>query len=228
MSSLHPSSLESPPPAKLTPKQRVFVASYIGVSRFNATKAALAAGYSEKTAYSIGSENLKKPEIKAAIDAYLAENTMGAPETLFRLTEQARGDLGDFLTDKGGLDWETAHTMGKTRLVKQVKRKTIRTTSKDGSIDTETTIEEIELYSAQAALHLIGKHLGLFVDRTEHTGKDGGPIAFTWQDEAVLLIKSGDITYEAALETFDHDDRLVRDLFAKAQVPVSTGQSQED
>lgn len=30
----------------------------------NATQAAIRAGYSEKTAYSIGDENLKKPEIK--------------------------------------------------------------------------------------------------------------------------------------------------------------------
>lgn len=34
----------------------------------NATGAALKAGYSKKTAYSIGNENLKKPEIKSYID----------------------------------------------------------------------------------------------------------------------------------------------------------------
>lgn len=35
---------------------------------FNATKAAIKAGYSAETAYSIGFENLKKPEIKAEIE----------------------------------------------------------------------------------------------------------------------------------------------------------------
>jgi phage terminase small subunit len=34
----------------------------------NATQAAIRAGYSEKTAYSIGEENLKKPDIAAALD----------------------------------------------------------------------------------------------------------------------------------------------------------------
>jgi phage terminase small subunit len=34
----------------------------------------------------------------------------------------------------------------------------------------------IELYDAQAAQSLIGKHHKLFAERTEHTGKDGGPI----------------------------------------------------
>jgi phage terminase small subunit len=34
----------------------------------------------------------------------------------------------------------------------------------------------IELYDAQAALALLGKHHRLFVDRTEHTGAGGAPI----------------------------------------------------
>lgn len=46
---------------KLTEKQQRFVEAYIETG--NATKAALMAGYSKKTAYSIGNENLKKPEI---------------------------------------------------------------------------------------------------------------------------------------------------------------------
>jgi phage terminase small subunit len=35
----------------------------------------------------------------------------------------------------------------------------------------------IEMYDAQKALELLGKHRGLFVDRKEITGKDGGAIA---------------------------------------------------
>ena len=46
---------------KLTPKQKKFCDNYIETG--DATKSALAAGYSPKTAYSIGSENLKKPEL---------------------------------------------------------------------------------------------------------------------------------------------------------------------
>lgn len=50
----------------LTDKQRLFCLCYIRC--FNATKAAIKAGYSTETAYSIGFENLKKPEIKAEIE----------------------------------------------------------------------------------------------------------------------------------------------------------------
>jgi phage terminase small subunit len=51
--------------AELTGKQKRFCEEYI--FDFNATRAAKVAGYSEDTAYSIGNENLKKPEIKAYI-----------------------------------------------------------------------------------------------------------------------------------------------------------------
>lgn len=47
---------------KLTPKQKAFADNYIE-NGGNATAAAVSAGYSKKTAYSMGSENLKKPEI---------------------------------------------------------------------------------------------------------------------------------------------------------------------
>lgn len=49
----------------LTGKQPKFVAEY--VKDLNATQAAIRAGYSKKTSYSIGQENLKKPEIQLAI-----------------------------------------------------------------------------------------------------------------------------------------------------------------
>ena len=52
-------------PKGLTAKQQRFVEAYTG----NATAAAIAAGYSEKTAEVIGHENLRKPKILAEIKA---------------------------------------------------------------------------------------------------------------------------------------------------------------
>ena len=45
--------------AKLTAKQQRFVDEYL--IDLNATQAAIRAGYNEKTAFSIGTENLRKP-----------------------------------------------------------------------------------------------------------------------------------------------------------------------
>ena len=55
--------------SKLTPKQDAFVKAYL-LNGGNATQAAIDAGYSEKTAKAIGSENLTKPDVKAAIDEH--------------------------------------------------------------------------------------------------------------------------------------------------------------
>jgi len=51
--------------SKLTPKQERFIEEYL--ISLNATDAAIKAGYSEKTATKIGSENLTKPDIIEAI-----------------------------------------------------------------------------------------------------------------------------------------------------------------
>lgn len=80
---------------KLTAKQLRFIDEYL--IDLNATEAAKRAGYSKKTAYSIGNENLKKPEIKLAIEKRLSEKEdaaiMKQDEILKLYTAIARGEL---------------------------------------------------------------------------------------------------------------------------------------
>lgn len=52
--------------SKLTPKQRAFVREY-KTNGGNGTQAAIKAGYSEKTARKIASENVTKPDIQEAL-----------------------------------------------------------------------------------------------------------------------------------------------------------------
>lgn len=173
----------TPAPKKLTAKQRRFVDEYI-THNLNATKAALAAGYSEATAYSQGSRLLKNVEIRAAIEGHLAVAGMRAQEVLLRLTEHARADIGDLWDETlGGINWATARRKGLTRLIKKIKRKTTYRTVGDETI--ETVEEDFELYDAQHALELLGKHHGLFVEKVEHTGIGGGPIKtyVTWSPD---------------------------------------------
>lgn len=77
----------------MTPKQKRFCDEYL--IDCNATQAAIRAGYSEKTAYSIGNENLNKPEIRAYIDERLAEiqskSIADATEVIQYLTSVLRG-----------------------------------------------------------------------------------------------------------------------------------------
>lgn len=79
----------------MTPKQKKFCAEYLIDS--NATQAAIRAGYSAKTAYSIGHENLKKPEIakwiKTIRDNEYKETVMSANEVEYWLSEAGRGRM---------------------------------------------------------------------------------------------------------------------------------------
>ena len=81
----------------LTLLQQKFADLYIELG--NATQAAKKAGYSEKTAYSIGNENLKKPEIKAYIAERLAqiekESIASIDEVMKFYTKVMRGQEKD-------------------------------------------------------------------------------------------------------------------------------------
>ena len=161
-------------------RQRIFVDEYLKC--FNATKAAVIAGYSEKTAYSIGNENLSKPEIKEEIEMRLRESHMSADEALSILAEQARGNITDFMdTSSAGLDFDLMTTDEDTgerkikpgaRIIKKIKQKVTTISDKNGN-DREMIETEIELYDAQDAIDKILRVAGRYVNRTELTGKDG-------------------------------------------------------
>ena len=156
----------------ISQKQRVFIEEYLKC--FNATEAAKRAGYSEKTAYSIVWENLRKPEIEAAISKRLAETAMSADEVLMRLAEQARGDLGKFLAKDGDaitIDLEAMKEAGKTHLIKRISQTKRRRTTKE--VTEEEVSTTLELYDAQAAQQLIGKHHKLFTDKVAFGDEDG-------------------------------------------------------
>lgn len=82
--------------AKLTDKQRRFCEEYL--KDFNATQAAIRAGYSEGTANVIGSENLAKPYIKEFLNKTLDSLSMEAGEITKRITNLARGDMSDYMS----------------------------------------------------------------------------------------------------------------------------------
>lgn len=166
----------------LTDKQRRFIDEYF--VDFNATGAAIRAGYSERSAYSIGWENLRKPEIQEAIARRFAESHMTGEEALMRLAAQARGSLEDLLwfdEDAEGnpigdpvLDLAAAKQARKLGVLKKYKQRRRSGTSQNGGEWQEETIE-VELYDAQRALELIGRHHKLFTDNIDITS-GGKPI----------------------------------------------------
>jgi len=75
----------------LTPKQSRFVCFYL--LHFNGSLAARQAGYSHRTAAKIASENLQKPDIKAAISRLLREKTLSVEFVQSRLGHMAMGEI---------------------------------------------------------------------------------------------------------------------------------------
>ena len=86
----------------------MFISNYLVT--FNATTAAIKAGYSSKTAYSIGNRLLKNVEVKAAIDCRLAEMQSrliaDAQEVLEYLTRIIRGEETEFIALNSGKVFE--------------------------------------------------------------------------------------------------------------------------
>lgn len=89
----------------LTEKQQRFVEEYL--IDFNATQAAIRAGYSQKTAGAVGHENLKKPEIVQALNIAKRERCertkIDADYVLARLVAIDQMDVVDIIDTDGSL-----------------------------------------------------------------------------------------------------------------------------
>lgn len=151
----------------LTAKQTLFVAEYL--KDLNATQAAIRAGYSEKTSYSIGQENLNKPEIADAIqssfDKRLESVEIDATWLLNRLVKEAEADVADLYDDNEAIkpikEWPLIWRQG---LVAGMDVQNITSDEKS-----KISITKIKISDRIKRLELIGKHInvGAFMDRSE-------------------------------------------------------------
>ena len=154
----------------LTPKQARFVDEYL--IDLNATQAAKRAGYSEKTAGSIGSENLHKPEIQAALSkrqADLAERVeIDQAAIVRRLALRSNLDIGELVEWGGSVTvgedqrWVTMKPSGK--LPDHIRRAVESVEVKDNG-----TIK-LKLFPKAKAEELLMRHLGMLNDRLDLTG----------------------------------------------------------
>ena len=166
---------------KLTDLQKKFIKEYL--IDLNITAAALRAGYSEKTAYSIGQETFNKPHIQAAIQKETNKRARRTEITADKVLEEYAklgfSDVTDYLqvvTERilVGHDKETGEPISdisqfvlmkdtkdippeKLAAISEVKQ------HKDGSIS-------FKLHDKRGALDSIARHLGMFVEKKEITG----------------------------------------------------------
>lgn len=134
---------------KLTVKQQRFADEYIRLG--NITQAALNAGYSPKTAHSVGNENLKKPMVKAYIDIRMdelkKESIAEQDEVLQYLTAVMRGKVKDeqllVVGDEFGSSVEShekrSDTMARTKAAELIGKRYAMWTEKH-QVDSETLV----------------------------------------------------------------------------------------
>jgi len=188
-------SEEEPQKSKLTHKQQIFINEYL--LSFNATQSALKAGYSEKTAYAMGWENLRKPEIAEVIQARIDETRAGADEALKVNSEILHGDLGTFFKP---VDEWMFNPLPEYEILdeREVMDETVDPPKKRVSyrvrhvvLDMDKVLDpryswlikkfsnsrksglSIEVYDKAAAIDRTLKVSGKYIERHELTGKDG-------------------------------------------------------
>lgn len=139
---------------KLTDRRKEFVRQYL--VDLNATKAAIRAGYSERTAYSVGQRLLKNVEIQRAVAAAQAKRARRVEVT----QDYVLSNLVEVVE----------RTMQRAPVL---DRKGEQVTDEEGR-----AVWTFDAKNANRALELLGKHLGIFADRVkaEVSGPDGGPV----------------------------------------------------
>ncbi|WP_236209025.1 terminase small subunit [Pseudomonas tohonis] len=161
----------------LRAKQQRFVDEYL--IDLNATQAAIRAGYSKKTAGQIGDENLKKPEIAAAVAQRMAErverNQVDADYVLRRMVEIDQMDVLDILTDS----MELKPVSQWPRVWRQYLSGFDLAEMFEGRGDDRGIVgvlKKIKWPDKVKNLELLGRHFGMFTDNLAVGGKGGGPI----------------------------------------------------
>lgn len=159
---------------ELTKKQETFVAEYL--TDLNATRAAIAAGYSEKNADKIGSQLLGNPRVSAFIAEKHGKRInrleITADRVLQEIAKLAFYDPAAFFEDDGSLkriqdlDENTRMAIAGLEVTELFEGKD----EKDGPQQKTVygLLKKIKLTDKGQNLERLGKHLKLFTDKTEH------------------------------------------------------------
>ncbi len=164
---------------KLTEKQKKFIQEYL--IDLNATQAAIRAGYSEKTAREIAHQNLTKLHIQEALQQErerLAEiSTIATPEEILKgYTRDIRFDPRDLYDDNGNLMSVSDLEDDPALSLAGIKVTETIILGKDGEDKVVKRTTDYKLPDKKANRDSMGKTYGMFIDRKELTGKDGGPV----------------------------------------------------
>lgn len=164
---------------RLTEKQEAFCREYV-IDR-NGMQAAIRAGYAYVSAAEVASQLIRLSKVQQRIHrgrAFLEANANLKQETI--LNEMAT--LAQSSIDHYDYDEETGRVFlapnappNAMHAIAAVKRRKTVTEDDNGNVTIRYDVE-IKLWDKPTPLKLMGRHVGLFPDRVEVTGKGGAPI----------------------------------------------------
>lgn len=148
-----------PKDIELNVRQEMFCREY--AKNPNATDAALKAGYSTKTAFSSGCENLKKPNIKKFIELLQDERRKKLALSEEMVVEDLRAladyNIQDFLNSSNGI--KDISTLTRAQAKPIIGIKTVERILPNGTKEVRT---ELKLSDKRAATVDLGRYVGIF------------------------------------------------------------------
>ena len=170
----------------LTPKQAAFVQEYL--VDLNGAAAARRAGYKAKNADDLAVQLLRKTPVQGAIQAALAERTARTAVTqdrvVLELARVAFADMSRLVKFENG-----QMTITETGQLSEDDRRALSELSE--SVTENGRTRKLKVHDKLKALELLGKHLGMFVDKQEISGPNGGPLEINSKREQLLAVLLG-------------------------------------
>ena len=170
---------------ELTTKQRRFCEEY--VIDWNATQAAIRAGYSENTAKEIGYENLTKPHIKAYVEEIQKDLSklagVSALRNALELKKVAYSNMGDFR--EGWMDLKDFEELPEELKACLQEISTQEKTSRIGEAEVTTTFIKFKLHDKLKAIEMLNRMFGWNApDKTDLTS-GGQPLKYDFSSLSI-------------------------------------------
>jgi len=163
-----------PNPYALTEQKEIFCHEYL--IDLNGKRAAMRAGCTDRSSQVTASRWLNEVAVSQRIDELMGDRsarTLVTADMLLR--ELAMLSLSDMtfytINEEGYVELAEGAPDMAMRCIKKIRRRVRFDPEGNKTIETE-----FELWDKIGAIRMAGKHIGMFTERHEITGPDGGPI----------------------------------------------------